>query len=138
MTEFGENLRRLRKEKGFTIRKLSELSGIANSYISQVETGKRGIPKIDTLEKIANGLSITSLELLQLAGYISVEKVGYKEEIEEFIKNKAEIRSLNETIVPDLDHLLSSNNQEVFFKSRLLSRKEKTTIKKLIKIYLED
>ena len=63
MNIFGEKLRKLRKEKGFSIRKLSELSGVAHSYLSQVETGKRGIPKVETLEKIATGLNIPSIDL---------------------------------------------------------------------------
>lgn len=135
MTEFGAKLRQLRKEKGLTIRKLSELSGVAHSYLSQVETGKRGIPKVDTLEKIASGLKIPSLDLLMLAGYFSIEKVGYKEDIEAFIQEKVgtvETRALPEIQFDDLEYY------EIFFKGRVLSDIEKTKIKKIIEIVLED
>lgn len=133
MEEFGEKLRSLRKEKELTIRKLGELSGVAHSYLSQVETGKRGIPKIETLEKIANGLDIPSIDLLVLAGYLPNEKAGYND-----VKEKeVEIRSLPETLFDDLDYLLSSD-LEIFFKGKLLSKLQKTKLKRLIEIVLED
>jgi HTH-type transcriptional regulator, competence development regulator len=121
MTEFGEKLRRLRKKKGLTIRKLSELSGVAHSYLSQVETGNRGIPKVDTLEKIASGLNIPSLDLLMLAGYLSEKP-----------ETQLEIRSLPDIQFDDLEYY------EIFFKGRVLTETEKTKIKKIIEIALED
>ncbi|MGG1676886.1 helix-turn-helix domain-containing protein [Neobacillus sp. NRS-1170] len=146
MADFGDRLRRLRKEKGLTIRKLSELSGVAHSYLSQVETGKRGIPKVDTLEKIASGLNIPSVDLLMLAGYLPIEKVGYADDKDEFIKGESEReshlfteRKIETRALPDahdLDYLLSSKH-EIYFKNTLLNNLEKSKIKKLIEIILE-
>lgn len=67
--EFGEYLRSLRREKGLSIQKLSERSGISNAYISQVETGKRGVPSPEVLDKLAAGLEVSYESLMRAAGY---------------------------------------------------------------------
>jgi HTH-type transcriptional regulator, competence development regulator len=131
---FGEKLRKLRKEKGFSIRKLSELSGVAHSYLSQVETGKRGIPKVETLEKIATGLNIPSIDLLVQAGYIDPDDyVKMKNEREDIEWSLAE----QEQNPFELNFLLDSEHP-LFFKDRLLTKEEKSKIKSLIEIVLKD
>ncbi|WP_315795282.1 transcriptional regulator [Paenibacillus sp. BIC5C1] len=66
--EFGSYLRELRKGKGLTTSKLAEGSGISQSYISQIETGNRGIPTDDILMKLADGLGVDYMDLLSKAG----------------------------------------------------------------------
>ncbi|WP_394237371.1 helix-turn-helix domain-containing protein [Niallia oryzisoli] len=135
MTEFGEKLRLLRKEKGLSLRKLSELAGVAPSYLSQVETGKRRIPKVEMLEKIACGLNIPYLDLLMLAGDFPIGKVGDKEDIKGLLQEKVEIRSLPQMQSNDLNYLLSSE-YGFCFKGRRLTKIDKIKIKKLIEIVL--
>ncbi|SHS05065.1 XRE family transcriptional regulator [Mycobacteroides abscessus subsp. abscessus] len=138
MKAFGEELRQLRKEKGLSIRKLSELSGVAHSYLSQVETGKRGIPKVETLEKIAAGLDIPSIDLLVRAGYIDPDDyVKMKNEEDDIEWSLEEQRQEREQNTSYLDLLLDSNHQ-LFFQDRLLTKEEKTKIKNLIEIVLKD
>ncbi|WP_010676446.1 helix-turn-helix domain-containing protein [Bacillus timonensis] len=134
MNEFGEKLRKLRKEKGFSIRKLSELSGVAHSYLSQVETGKRGIPKVETLEKIATGLNIPSIDLIKATGYISTFANVFSDKTQEYSEKVDEIYDEKQF---ELDSLLASDHH-IFFKDRLLSKEEKTKIKSLIEIVLKD
>lgn len=134
MRAFGEELRKLRKEKGFSIRKLSELSGVAHSYLSQVETGKRGIPKVETLEKIAAGLDIPLEDLLVLAGYLDPEDyMRMKNEREDREWSLAEQEQ--ETFA--LDFLLVSNHP-LYFQDKLLTKEEKAKIKSIIEIVLKD
>ena len=59
---FGENLKLLRKEKGYSQRKLGELIGFCNQTISFWESGCRE-PDLDTLVKISTffGVSIDFL-----------------------------------------------------------------------------
>ena len=59
----GENIRKFRKEKGLTQKKLGELSGINEVQIRQYEIGKSK-PKIETLEKIAKVLDVKVFTLL--------------------------------------------------------------------------
>ncbi|MFC0469673.1 helix-turn-helix domain-containing protein [Halalkalibacter kiskunsagensis] len=133
MNKFGEKLRKLRKEKGLSIRKLSELSGVAHSYLSQVETGKRGTPKVETLEKIATGLNVPSFNLLVQAGYI--------DPIDMIMENEREDRewslSEQEQTPIELNFLLDSNHP-LFFQDRILTKEEKAKIKSVIEIVLKD
>ncbi|MEH7093979.1 transcriptional repressor LexA [Neobacillus vireti] len=99
---FGDYLRKLRNEKGLSIRQLEKLSGVSNAYISQMETGKRGIPTPDVLKKIQEPLGVEYDELMQKAGYITpetrslllpetIETLESYEELNELIDNAAEI-----------------------------------------------
>lgn len=135
MKKFGEELRKLRKEKGLSIRKLSELSGVAHSYLSQVETSKRGIPKVETLERIATGLNIPSIDLLVQAGYIDpTNYLKMKNEIEDIELSLSEQEQQPPIYI---DSLLDSNRQ-IIYQDRLLTKEEKAKINSLIKIMLKD
>jgi HTH-type transcriptional regulator, competence development regulator len=134
LSNFGEKLRKLRKGKGLSIRKLSELSGVAHSYLSQVETGKRGIPKVETLERIATGLDIPSIDLLVQAGYIDgLDYAKLKNEEEDIEWSLAEQEQ--ESIY--VDFLLDSNHP-LYFQNKLLTKEEKAKIKSVIEIILKD
>ncbi len=65
MQRFGEKLHALRTARGLTVRELVVALGYAptsNSYISEVETGKRNL-KLEFVLKVANyfGVSIDQL-----------------------------------------------------------------------------
>lgn len=60
---YETKLKSIRKEKGLTITKLAELSGISAGYICHLENGSRTNPSIETMEKIANVLNKTILEV---------------------------------------------------------------------------
>lgn len=51
----GENIKRIRKEKGLTQKKLGELCGINEANIRKYENGKQN-PKIETVSRIASAL----------------------------------------------------------------------------------
>ena len=59
----NENIKRFRKERGLTQKKLSELCGIAEPTIRRYEAGTLN-PKIETVEKIAVALGITAIDLM--------------------------------------------------------------------------
>lgn len=48
-----KNMRRIRKELGFSIKRLAEDADIAPSYIFNLETGNRTNPSREVMEKIA-------------------------------------------------------------------------------------
>lgn len=60
----AENIKRLRKEKSMTQKQLGAACGMAESTLRQYELGLRN-PKIDTIRKISNGLSVSMSELLE-------------------------------------------------------------------------
>lgn len=51
----GDQIRKLRKERKYTIQEVSKLSGVAASTISEVETGKRNV-EMKTVVRIVNSL----------------------------------------------------------------------------------
>ena len=53
----GENIRRIRKERGLTMRQLGEKVGVSESYMRAYEVGERH-PKQDKIEKIAIALHV--------------------------------------------------------------------------------
>ena len=53
----GENIRRIRQERGLTQRQLGELVGASEAYIRAYESGRRN-PKPASLEKIAEALAV--------------------------------------------------------------------------------
>lgn len=60
----SNKIKELRKEKGYTFAKLSELSGISTGRLSDLATGKRNNPTMDTLIKLADALSVSLDELV--------------------------------------------------------------------------
>jgi transcriptional regulator with XRE-family HTH domain len=63
-TNFGQNLKRLRKTRKLTQEQLAESIGVSVDFISNVERGING-PSFDTLEKLAAVLGVAVVELFQ-------------------------------------------------------------------------
>jgi len=58
----GEQIRNIRKAKGYTQESLADKSGLSFTYISDIERGTRNI-SLDSLEKIIQALDIRPAEL---------------------------------------------------------------------------
>ncbi len=70
----GDYLRKVRKEKGFTLRALAEAVGVDFSYLSKIENGKPGyLPGANLIRSLADVLQIDALELLRLADKVPPE-----------------------------------------------------------------
>jgi transcriptional regulator with XRE-family HTH domain len=64
----GETVRRLRKALGLTQDQLAEASGVDESYVSKIETGRLPYtPSEETLRLMARKLQTDPLQLLSLA-----------------------------------------------------------------------
>ena len=60
----GDNCARIRKERGLTQEELSELTGLSQQYLSDLERGKRN-PTVVTVYEIALALGVSHLDLLR-------------------------------------------------------------------------
>ena len=60
--KLGQRIKALRKQQGLTIEKLAFENDLAKGNLSEIEKGAVD-PKISTLERIADGLSISLKEL---------------------------------------------------------------------------
>ncbi len=67
--DLGEFIREQRRMAEMSLRKLSEVAGISNPYLSQIERGLRK-PSADILQQIARGLSISAETLYVQAGIL--------------------------------------------------------------------
>ena len=67
--DLGEFIRDQRRVGQLSLRKLSEMAGVSNPYLSQIERGMRK-PSADILRQIARALEISSEELYIRAGIL--------------------------------------------------------------------
>ena len=67
--DLGEFIREQRQVGRISLRKLSEMAGISNPYLSQIERGLRK-PSAEILQQIARALEISSETLYVRAGFL--------------------------------------------------------------------
>jgi len=60
----GKQLKKLREERGMTIRKLAVLSGVSRSYISKIENGDIKSVGTDVAYKLALALKVNPCEFI--------------------------------------------------------------------------
>lgn len=66
----GQRLRRLRLQKGLSLREVQERAGVSNAYLSQIETDRRPAPSPRFLRRLAELYEIPVEELMYAAGYL--------------------------------------------------------------------
>ena len=69
MHDLGEFIREQRRVARLSLRKLSDMAGISNPYLSQIERGLRK-PSAEILQQIARALEISSETLYVRAGIL--------------------------------------------------------------------
>lgn len=75
MNSFGDYLKQLRKAKGMRIRHIEEKTGVSNCYLSQLETGKRGVPSPEMIRKLSSALGVTHIGMMIKAGHVTEDEV---------------------------------------------------------------
>ncbi len=73
--DLGEFIREQRRVGHLSLRKLSEMAGISNPYLSQIERGLRK-PSAEILQQIARALEISSETLYVRAGILEDKADG--------------------------------------------------------------
>jgi len=58
MTPFGERMRKLRAERGVTLKEMAEAVGVSSAYLSALEHGKRGRPGWHLIQRILSFFNI--------------------------------------------------------------------------------
>ena len=59
-------IKKIREEKGLTLLKLSDLSGVSVGYLCHLERGSRNNPSIEVMQKIAKALNKNIIEIFFL------------------------------------------------------------------------
>ncbi|WP_081948794.1 helix-turn-helix domain-containing protein [Litchfieldella xinjiangensis] len=62
LVKFGEEIRKLRTERGLTQEQLAELSNLDRTYISSVERGKRNI-SLKAIKSISDALNVPIMNI---------------------------------------------------------------------------
>jgi len=73
--DLGEFIREQRNVGQMSLRKLSELAGVSNPYLSQIERGMRK-PSAEILQQIARALEISAETLYIRAGILDEPREG--------------------------------------------------------------
>lgn len=145
MNTIGENIKKIRKNLKITQEDLAKAINLTADYISKLETGKRGNPSMDVLEKMASALNCSKFDLI---GENNIE--DYKElTIAKVLKetylnsnkddtNKLTSQSLTDTLVRrliqegiiDKDGNISSSNLRLLEEAIKLDAKLNNNLKK--------
>ncbi len=75
VNRLGPELRRLRRQKGASLRKVQAETGVSNPYLSQLERGVAENPAPTKLQALADYYEASYLELLEHAGYLPGESI---------------------------------------------------------------
>ena len=97
--DFGTFLRKVREDRGISVRELAEKINVSPSYINKLETGKRNAPTYPILAKLSKELQVDITNFLDIASPSSI--------------NKDEPVDLTECIFSDNYYILSKKNPEL-------------------------
>jgi transcriptional regulator with XRE-family HTH domain len=75
LTELGEFIRNQREVASMSVRRLADLAGVSNPYLSQIERGLRR-PSAEILQQLAKALKISVETLYVQAGLLSDDEAA--------------------------------------------------------------
>ena len=64
LSEFGSRIKQFRQDQGISAEELSRRSGVNMKTIYQIEHSDQENPRIDTIQRIADGLGVSLTDLL--------------------------------------------------------------------------
>lgn len=120
MTPFGEAVRRIRRERGITQKEMAKALNVSPAYLSALESGKRGKPGFDFLQRVAGYLNIIwdeADDLFRVASIshprVVVDTSGLPADYTAFANRLAgEIRTLSPQTVRELSAVLANARKE--------------------------
>lgn len=112
---FGENLRRLRRDKGWSQAELASKAGIKTSHISTMETSDEGDPKLSTIYKLINAFGCSPNALLQ-----DEAEVGLQGILEATLERASKLDEYDKRVIVEIvDHYcIAKGMQEMMRKDR--------------------
>ena len=107
--DLGEFIRDQRRVGHLSLRKLSELAGISNPYLSQIERGLRK-PSAEILQQIARALQISSETLYIRAGILE-ERAEGSDIVGEILRDQNLTEEQKKTLVRIYDSFRRENGE---------------------------
>jgi transcriptional regulator with XRE-family HTH domain len=120
MTPFGDRMRKLRTERGITLKEMAEALGVSSAYLSALEHGKRGRPGWHLIQRILAYFNIIwdeADEVVRLARIshprITIDTSGLNPKATELANRLAdEVGKLDATTLDELLAILSRKRQK--------------------------
>lgn len=120
MTPFGDKMRKLRAERGVTLKEMAEALGVSSAYLSALEHGKRGRPGWHLIQRILAFFNIIwdeADEVVRLARIshprITIDTSGLNPKATELANRLAdEIGKLDAGTLEDLLAVLGKKRQK--------------------------
>ena len=88
--ELGDFIREQRRLAQLSVRRLAELAGVSNPYLSQIERGLRR-PSVEILQQIAKALSLSAESLYVRAGILNEDPFAEHSNLESSIREAPEL-----------------------------------------------
>lgn len=89
-SELGHFIREQRRLAELSVRRLAELAGVSNPYLSQIERGLRR-PSAEILQQIARALSVSADSLYVRAGIVAEQTRPALSDLETAIREATEL-----------------------------------------------
>ena len=90
LPELGHFIREQRRLAELSVRRLAELAGVSNPYLSQIERGLRR-PSVEILQQIAKALSVSAESLYVRAGILDGDPASAPSDLETCIREASEL-----------------------------------------------
>lgn len=111
----GQNIKKIREEKGLTQQSIAELIAMHRSNYSKIESGQREL-SIDALHKISKYFGMSIDQIVTFEGNIPQEVTVEDKSLSEQIKLIQELDEEDKTIVFKMvDKMLTSKKFKEFF-----------------------
>lgn len=94
--KLGQNIKKLRKELGFTQEKLSESTGLSPNFICLLESGKRK-PSLETIYKLSVALNVPMHKLFYFADTTKINEKN-KESYDKKLNNLLSDLTINDKL----------------------------------------
>jgi transcriptional regulator with XRE-family HTH domain len=120
MTPFGERMRKLRTERGVTLKEMAGEIGVSSAYLSALEHGKRGRPGWHLLQRIISYFNIIwddAEDVVRLARIshprVVIDTSGLEPQATEFANRLADdISGLDEKELAEMLAVLNRKKQK--------------------------
>jgi transcriptional regulator with XRE-family HTH domain len=109
--DLGEFIREQRRVGHLSLRKLSEMAGISNPYLSQIERGLRK-PSAEILQQIARALEISAETLYVRAGILE-ERTGDGDLVDEIRRDRFITEDQKKTLVRIYESFRRENGNDL-------------------------
>lgn len=96
----GALLRKLRRERGYTLDQLAKRIPMSASNLSRVELGSQGPPADEVIERMAKALGADASELLQAAGRLGDGESFERAVLERLDAIGRDVREVRDAVAP--------------------------------------